>query len=357
MSDSSCSLCTGLMAAVVPIFHRTQKGPKKSDVAVTVPFDLKRQSWLLAVKTLRRTKARWCWFEQASEDDEKAGTRLGTLRFLPPEIRRQIFKMVLEDCFHERIRKERLFEAMYSGISSEHCDHLIKWHLRYEGKFCRCWRDRNPEPWDIFNLESYNAIEKSAERVPLSLRSVSPSIRQELDRVFLTSNTFEFSCPSSLERFLDRLSPSQQAQLKCVRLHVFGFYSLLRSTSTRYGDWCTPDASHFHELWIAICERLPSRLKSVQINVSYRSRRWREESQNHCWANNARDVDRVVEVLRLLSKQVCRACSQANISLTGWEELSGANQGTREVLEAVLQELEPWSKEWHEWKENTFDLG
>ena len=55
----------------------------------------------------------------------------------------------------------------------------------------------------------------------------------------------------------------------------------------------------------------------------------------------------------VLSKQVWRASSRAKLSMTGRERLY---KGECDVLDAALEELEPWSKEWHEWKDGVSRL-
>lgn len=68
---------------------------------MTLPSEIRSLSYFSPLKrrTLKRTEERWCWFDQARKDDREAGTRLGTLRFLPYEVREQIFKIALEDYF------------------------------------------------------------------------------------------------------------------------------------------------------------------------------------------------------------------------------------------------------------------
>ena len=99
MLDSLSSF-TALASPITSIFPKTST---TVDYAITVPFDI-HSLWCfspLKARTLWQTKARWCWFDKARKDDIDAGTRYGTLRLLPYEIRQQIFQIVLEDYFEE----------------------------------------------------------------------------------------------------------------------------------------------------------------------------------------------------------------------------------------------------------------
>ncbi len=299
---------------------------------MTVPFGLDLddpfRSSLLKARVLRQTKLRRCWFDEASKDDKEANTRLGTLRFLPYEMRQQIFKIVLEDYFDEYN-----LQGGEPGIPWLCAGDLTKWQLNYEGWYCRCRRSAEHETGDVFTLTSYCHIAQHKKRAPLNLRFASEPLKQEFDHVFLASNTFEFTCPASLEKFMDMLSPLQQRQLKRIRLHMFG-----------YMYWpCNWDLSKLFKHWMAVCERLPPGLVSVQFILSYHWGSWRRYL-----TGNRRDRG-FADVFGQLSKKVSRACPRAKISLTGRENIREEHCDVLDTLDTMLQELEPWSKEWHEW--------
>ena len=44
----------------------------------------------------RKTKQRWAWFSAARRRDDELGTRLGTLNYLPLEIRRVVYDYVVQ---------------------------------------------------------------------------------------------------------------------------------------------------------------------------------------------------------------------------------------------------------------------
>ena len=319
-----------------------------ADYAITVPFDIKSLSYfsLLKAKTLRQTKARWCWFDKASKNDKDAGTRLGTLRFLPYEIRQQIFQIVLEEYFdevEEQLGQQNsiLTRWMYRYIGSVSRSRL---QIHFEGLHCCCERDKVP---NIFDLRSYFGVRQTNERLPMSLRLASPSIQPEFDCVFLSRSTFHFTCPFTLHQFLDQLSPFQQSQLKCMKLSMFQYWR------------CYSDALTHRDQWMAACQRLPRELKSVEIEPPYRLEDvpafWKKRSPRFYFGppNNANIRRIAIELLEPLCKKVSRASPRAVISWTRDEELAREDHA---ALDAVLAELEPWSVEWHTWMDGTYRL-
>jgi len=50
---------------------------------------------------IKKTKKRWAWFSYARKKDDNLGTSLGTLGYLPWEIRQVVFEMVLRGNFEE----------------------------------------------------------------------------------------------------------------------------------------------------------------------------------------------------------------------------------------------------------------
>ena len=331
ISDYLSSWCTDLISLLLLALHTVWKSPKTSNLTMTVPFKIGNpfRSSLRKARVLRQTELRRCWFDEASKNNKEVNTRLGTLRFLPYEIRQQIFKIVLEDYFDEYNLQggEPSWPWRYAGD-------LTKWQLRYEG-WCCCLKYPKDEMWDVFTLTSYCHIEQHKKRAPLNLRFASESLEQEFDQIFLASNTFEFTCPSSLERFMNVLSPLQQRQLKRIKLHMFGGHAYCI---------CVPNNSELFKHWADICERLPPGLISVQFVLSYPDGRWRDY-----WTDNRLDRG-FADIFGLMSKKWSRACPRAKISLIGSGKICKDDD---DALNAMLKELEPWSKEYDEWMDRS----
>lgn len=311
------------------------------DYAMTVPYDvtnLPRLS-LLKAKIMKRTKLRWCWFEEAMKDDKEAGTSLGTLRYLPYEIRQHIFKIVLECYFDEYNRQYELENILRFGKGYRFVGILTKGKLDFEGRFCRCGQNEGPKFCSVFDLGSYKPIFQDTGNAPLSLRLASSSMKPEFERVFLACINFKFACPASLERFLDQLSSYQQRQLMALTIHPF------RDCN------CCPDPRKLCEHWSVVCQRLPTQLRAVDFGFFIDRRGLREfwmRSRPLRRLKKAQAISLTVDMFGSLSRQVWRASPRAKISMTGEEKFCKKD---RDALGAVLHELEPWSKEWHDWKD------
>lgn len=339
ISDYFASWCTDLISFLLLALHNLWVTPGTPDLAITVPFDLKDLSCfnLLKSRVLRRTGLRWCWFDKAGKDDREANTRLGTLRFLPYEIRQQIFKHVLEDYFDEYNQQKWQDGNKDVQFLQPGTWNLTKWQLNYEGMYCCCRRGEEHKAWDVVTWASYSHMPQYMKRAPLNLRFASESLKQEFVRIFLTSNIFEFTCPASLERFMDVLSPLQRRKLKCIKLRLFGYWMCIRR-----------DEVQLFRHWMAVCQRLPPGIISVHFILSYV---WRSRWTGNWPGPGPRDehaINLAADLIGILSKKVSRACPRAKISLTGGRYVRKEHC---DVLDSVLQELEPWSREWHEWHE------
>ena len=335
-------LYAGLILVMRSIFNKFRITSNTPDLAMTVPLNVKRLSYFspLKAKILRRTKERWCWFDKANKDDKEAGTRLGTLRYLPYEIREQIFKIALEDYFDDIFWRRKRCGTNQLPNSC----YLPEFQLRsnFDLFVCCCKRDRMPEIRHIFDLASYYCFPRSIGRAPLNLRFTSPSIEPEFERIFLTCSTFEFECAVTVERFLDLLSPFQQSQLKCLRLVPFedrSCYYVPRDCNYERRDH-----------WMTVCQRLPLGLKSVEfvmpdclIDIPGS---WSTRPQFYEFDDTAKELELAAELLQELCKKVRRASPRAVISLTS--EV-GMNEDERNLVDAMLREIEPWSEEWLAW--------
>ena len=332
----SLSSYTNLASPMASIFQKFFTTP---DYAITVPFDINRLSYFsfLKAKTLRRTKARWCWFDSASKDDQVAGTRLGTLRCLPYEIRQQIFQIVLDGYFDEVVESWRRNCSSFhpgNGDYDYSVDRSVL-QIRLKGLHCSCGEDKVPI---VFDLNSYFSVCNATARPPMGLRLASPSIRREFDDVFLSRRTFRFFCPFTLHRFLDRLSPFQQRQLKHLHLTMFERWACISANS---------DALTRRDQWMAACQRFPPSLKSVEMRTPFSLEEtpalWTKRSTGWYTDQDKDKVNKVtLELLETLYNRISRASPRAVISWTDSEELGKEDYA---VLNAGLAELEPWSEE------------
>ena len=339
MLDSLSSYAALAMTRIFPKVFTT------ADYEITVPFDIRCLSYFstLRAKTLWRTKTRWCWFDKASKEDDDAGTRLGTLRFLPYEIRQQIFEIVLEDHFVEvedylRYEAPRWPEGdpedeVEVEDNGPFLDRLML-QIRFWARHCSCERDRIP---NVFDLRSYFVVDCRTEKLPMGLRLASKSIQQEFDRIFLSRRTFQFTCPFTINRFLDQLSPIQQRQLKRLNIDMFVWWGC---SSARL----TP-----RDQWMRAFERLPPGLQSVELRsprpLNDVLRFWTEKA-GPAPPGPAEDRAKIfaMGLLDAACKKITRASPRAVITWIGREKLGTEDNA---LLDAGLAELEPWSEEWH----------
>lgn len=66
--------------------------------------------------------------------------------------------------------------------------------------------------------------------------------------------------------------------------------------------------------------------------------------------DEAEEIGRAAEILEELCKKVSRAAPRVMISLTG---RAGLVKDECDILDGVLREIEPWSKEWTTWIDET----
>ena len=334
MLDSLSSCAGHVMTSIFPKAFTTL------DYEITVPFDIRSLSYfnLLRAKTLWQTKARWSWFDKARKEDDDAGTRLGTLRFLPYEVRQQIFEIVLEDYFVAVEGSLSYQHFIFDGHRWPTGDGVngLKLQLQFNGKHCCCKQDKVP---NVLDLRSYFPGSCATEKGRMGLRLASPSIQQEFDYLFLSRCTFRFSCPFTIHRFLDQLSPIQQRQLKRLALDIFTYWR------------CSSDLMTCRDQWMTVCERLPPELTSVDLR-SHRGflrgvNRLLKDKPRSLPARHADIVTRLaLACLDVVCKKVSRASPRAVIYWSGHEEVDTEESV---VWDAGLPELENWSEDWHKY--------
>lgn len=110
-------------------------------LAVTLPFKKQDVSRSLFERAIDQTQTRWAWFAESRELDTEFSTELGTLGYLPWEIRQQILKVVLDGHY--------CYQSLYSSYLAEE-------HGPAPQILCYDVEDplREPTP-DVFYLAAY----------------------------------------------------------------------------------------------------------------------------------------------------------------------------------------------------------
>ena len=238
--------------------------PSNSDFAMTLPFKASKVSQELRAAIIKRTKNRWAWFSRAEDLDEERGTQLGTLGYLPWEIRQKIFEEFFEGNFRARIVRGSgcIRPPLFDSI-----DPPGAWYWAgYPGVF-RLWE----------------------------IRLASASLKHEVEYAFFTMMNFHFDSIEAMMDFLVNLKTYEK--------------SLLRSVSVLLDVWS--DINVARESWMDACAKLPSGLTSIKFELYYcLVRSWRY------WFEPDEINPNLVESLELLFTKIKRCWSpRADISL------------------------------------------
>lgn len=169
----------------------------------------------------------------------------------------------------------------------------------------------------------------------------SPSTKVELEYCYLTNTTFPFGEPKDLERFFDSLSTYQQSLLRSFELDLYS------------DSWDMADPS----CWLPICNRLPSNLTSIKFDMHHWVSSVKEPGERWFVSDEGQRYPRFkldMECLNVLGKAARRRAPRAKIGLVEGISDDFENARAWEYLDEkswlpVLDELEPWSKEWLEW--------
>lgn len=296
----------------------------------------------LKAKAIKQTEKRWAWFSEARKEDDRLGRRLGTLGFLPPEIRYKIWFAVIEnlkDAFKKTYIKET--DAVSWDVLWEN---WLKGNLTFKashGNFSRL---------DIFNLRSYHQYKR--EWNPdgaMYLRYASPEAKIELENTFIFKNAFAFDCAKYLTHFLNQLSAYQRSLLRCITIRPFGCSNCHWDNelgALRY--FIRPEC----RAWTAIIEQLPATLKSVTIELGWTCT-IKLAAKRHPEYRASVAIDNVktlVGMLELVTKKIQRQAPGVKISLA---RLDNRCDRDRKSLQAMLDELSPFSEDFMRWSDES----
>ena len=246
--------------------------------------NLKQQEERLA-QALRRTKERWCWFVQAQTRDIEQHTSLGTLGYLPLEIRVKKYGLV----FNTQVRRIPKYWGNFCWIPPwrkivMRYEPPMWWmHFDYEACAFGCWNGKGDIPDTVLHPRNLRAIKSSQHKGyprqrsergypgPLNLRtyfaevgcvpeilrtpfiSISRSLRDEFGDYMIGSRNFSFRCPASFAHFLHRLTARQIASLRRITIDL---------TGPEYPFGCRETVVD-PEAWASTFTDLPSELVSL----------------------------------------------------------------------------------------------
>ena len=155
---------------------------------------------IVAAAALRRTAQISEWFSAARELDVKCHTQLGTLNYLPAELRDQVWSYVVED---DKTCKYSLYEILRDKVTYENFDLLgpvkfdpsyfvrIGTHICFHGDYAP-------------TMGAQDQTHCTHASTVCHLQDAWETVGLEIDPIFFSRNDFYFGDPH-LVRFLARL--------------------------------------------------------------------------------------------------------------------------------------------------------
>lgn len=308
----------GLKRPVVLSLKQLEKYPTRREVlAMTIPFK-EQDVWPSHMrKVLKQTKKRWAWFSKARERDDQLNTRLGTLNYLPYEIRQQIYLEHLDSHFCScpscsaagRVDRDWYWEYIGREV----------WAIRARNSWPEGERNTAPYP-GVFEIEAYDvlcqvAVEPGSctggqwSRLPKASRAFSlssPTVKAEWQYFFLSNRRFQFICPYSLQQFLDQLSPAHQSLLQHIAIDF-----LIDECCSLSDSW---------NGWMGICSVLPSTLKSVTFRLTrYGLRQVQPDfHEQRCFVKQLRILKRLAILTETIHNKLARRIPGIKVSWRGY---------------------------------------
>ena len=236
---------------------------------------------------LRRTSNISAWFYAAYKIDVERYNQLGTLNYLPSELRQQIWVYVVENDRpgdpHKPHRRPRITYLNYN-ISGPINTQLT------------CYLYGHSAPTIIKNNSAV-----------CKLRQVSVNAGLEIDPIFVTRCHFYFDAPRHLMRFLARLQFLERLN---AGLTSRGSKSGFRFHIKLFNYKNKLEQDEHNKDWFTAIGKLPKNLRSISFDFGYRNYLCVKEgicesSEYHMrGAVYHMDVRRELDVLRTLKKQI-----------------------------------------------------
>ena len=234
---------------------------------MTLPFDPRKPAIKDLARIIDTTKARWqCWYAPAAVLGKGGRPSLGTLSYLPPEIRDIIYSAVLESMFDD-----------------------YKWTC-------------NPE---VMYLPRYYPGMDFGERW-VNLGNASFRLIVELEHLLLSKATLAFTCLAGFAHFFSTRPPRQEER-----------HGRVQRISVRMLTYCKHcDVEEDCETWSKAIEAMPTSLDALQSitlyvgEIKYPTRAGEEMTEPEL-------EEEVVETLKALSKQMKRKVPHAEVAVLG----------------------------------------
>ena len=267
--------------------------------------ELKSQAFKQAI---RQTKVRWTWFSGARALDDELSRRLGTLGYLPFEVRDKIFRLVLDEYIEEALRYKIYLDPMAQQHHDSHPfdvtwlamkqDFMCEFEIRIQPTFS-AHESKDSKLDKVFCLR-----QKSFGPPPdfvMPLRLATDDTKFEFDRVFLSTMTFDFSCPFALQLFLSEHSAVQLSQVRSMTIRIYGCNECLGKRK-----------EGIYYKWGGLCAKLPSTLTLINFDLSGGAGGGRRASSSGLGLENSRLAKQGMQFLR---RQVERIALETEVKL------------------------------------------
>ena len=206
------------------------------DFTVTFPFNHKKVPWQVYEDALNRTKRRWDWFADAKKADKQSVTDLGTLRYLPFEIQKQV-----------------LIYFITQYIVDKGAIYFDGWGftMRTRGNF------RYLESGSGRNIPILNVSRRFSATSAINLLQASRKLKRPFCDGFFSSFAFRVHCPKTFEALVSSPLLTQAEKNHRVHISVEASLSAYHSDQRRH-----PRRSGMSELkdWHDAIDAIPSNL-------------------------------------------------------------------------------------------------
>ena len=236
--------------------------------AATLPFEQHYLHKILFELAIDRTRKRWAWFGESRKLDTERGTELGTLSYLPWELRQQIFKAFLS---HLRRRFSRL-------------EIVTRAPEILDFGFCIT----KPVPY------------------PVRFRLASPTLRLEFDICFFFNTIIKLERSADLRQFFCQSPNCYDTKVRRIIIRIWVPCGCTRTR--RFVEW--------RDGWTTACSQIPASLQSVSFELDL-SRP--DDHSRNCWTHGSTrrlvEIKSAASLIEVLSKMIVRAAPGAAIEM------------------------------------------
>lgn len=257
--------------------------PSTHNFQPTFPFSALEVSWDIYVKTRKRTIDRWIWFEEAEKNDKIRSTTLGTLGYLPMELRRQILMELNPQPFNDA-KKPDLSGWTYEIILDFGTDQIWMFERCMGAAFARDCISRPVKIAIQGGCSTHKAVcdIRQAEetlrtagklnmqggccthKTVCDLRQASETLRNEFDDTFFSTRAIFFDSPEMFKQFFTSRIIRQAQERSRMSIWI-----VIELECPRHGN--QPPWPQALRKWFAALDLLPVDLRALIIEVRFYS--------------------------------------------------------------------------------------